>query len=294
MRPGDGPACRGGPGPAHHRRPAHRPIASGGVPYDGDILDEPPRPAPPRRVSADHGLRVIHRSGFAGRVVATTAEAVLLRDDAGNDRFFRWDQGAFSLDGERVTLVRPGERPAGGPRITPSGSIAVEHEPRVAQASRILVEGVHDADLLELVWGDDLRHEGIVVEVLDGVDHLLGVVARFEPGPDRRLGVLVDHLVPGSKEWRLAERVRSPYVLVTGTPYVDVWQAVRPAIAGIAAWPVVPPGIPWKEGVGRALGVDPNRFWPQLRNRVRSYADLEPALVGAVERLLDFLTDPPR
>ena len=40
----------------------------------------------------------------------------------------------------------------------------------------------------------------------------------------------------------------------------------------------------------RALGVDPARFWPQLRNRVRTYADLRPELVGAVERLIDFVT----
>ena len=39
----------------------------------------------------------------------------------------------------------------------------------------------------------------------------------------------------------------------------------------------------------RRLGTDPATFWPQLRNRVRSYADLRPELVGAVERLIDFV-----
>ena len=52
----------------------------------------------------------------------------------------------------------------------------------MARASRILVEGVHDAELVEKVWGDDLRVEGVVVERLDGMDHLAAVVA-FRPGP---------------------------------------------------------------------------------------------------------------
>jgi hypothetical protein len=29
-----------------------------------------------------------------------------------------------------------------------------------------------------------------------------------------------------------------------------------------------------------------------LRNQVKSYADLEPELVGAVERLIDFVAEP--
>ena len=69
---------------------------------------------------------------------------------------------------------------------------------RVARASRIYVEGRHDAELVEKVWGDDLRIEGVVVEYLEGVDDLPGIVNRFQPGPGRRLGVLVDHLVEGS------------------------------------------------------------------------------------------------
>ena len=80
-------------------------------------------------------------------------------------------------------------------------------------------------------------------------------------------------------------------MLVTGTPFVDVWQAVRPRAAGIAEWPVVPPGRPWKEGVCAALGVaDPQTMWRRLLASVTSYADLEAELVGAVERLVDFVT----
>jgi hypothetical protein len=78
-------------------------------------------------------------------------------------------------------------------------------------------------------------------------------------------------------------------VLVTGHPYVDVWQGVRPRLLDLAAWPEVPRGQPWKEGICAALGADPASFWPHLRRRVRTYADLEPPLVGAVEQLIDFL-----
>ena len=168
------------------------------------------------------------------------------------------------------------------------------HRARVARASRILVEGIHDALLVERVWGDDLRVEGVVVERLDGIDHLAAEIASFGPAPDRRLGVLVDHLVPGTKESRLAEDVAHPHVLVTGTPFVDVWETVKPAVVGLSHWPTVPKGQDWKTGICRALGEpDPATFWRRILGSVHSYADLEPALVGAVERLIDFVTEPP-
>ncbi len=31
-------------------------------------------------------------------------------------------------------------------------------------------------------------------------------------------------------------------VLIVGHPYVDVWQAIRPKVLGIEAWPAVPRG----------------------------------------------------
>ena len=89
-------------------------------------------------------------------------------------------------------------------------------------------------------------------------------------------------------------RVTSPHVLVTGHPYVDVWQAVKPSALGIAAWPVVPPGRPWKEGVCAALGVaTPAEMWRRILSRVDSYADVETPLINAVERMIDFVTVPP-
>ena len=175
-----------------------------------------------------------------------------------------------------------------------SGSVASSTpvRARTAQAHRIRVEGRHDAELVEHVWGDDLRELGIVVEPMNGLDDVVSLVAEFAPGPDRRLGVLVDHLVAGSKEERLARSVSGPHVLVTGHPFVDVWEGVWPKVVGIEAWPAVPKGRPWKDGVCAALGADPATFWPTLRNRVRTFADLRPELVGAVERLIDFVAPP--
>jgi hypothetical protein len=241
------------------------------------------------------GLKARHRgSGFTGAVARWERDGVVLRGASGLERIFLASPGGFEVDGRAVTLVRPAPARPAGPApaaVTASGSLAVPGQrARVARASRILVEGVHDAELVERVWGDDLRVEGVVVERLDGIDDLAAVVRAFGPGPGARLGVLVDHLVPGSKEARLAASVVDPHVLVTGTPYVDVWQAVKPAVVGIPAWPEVPRGEDWKTGVCARLGVDPAGMWPRILASVRSYADLEPPLVGAVERLIDFVT----
>ena len=232
-------------------------------------------------------------SGFCGAVVAVAKDIVTLEDRHGRRRLFPLVAAGFLLEGQVVTLTRPVVE-AGTPRQrrTASGSIAVDGvRARVARASRIYVEGVHDAALVERVWGDDLRIEGVVVEPLHGIDDLAAVIRDFAPSPGRRLGVLVDHLVPGTKESRIVAGIRHPHVLVTGHPYVDVWQAVRPASVGIAAWPTVPRGQPWKEGVCAALGVaDVNEMWRRVLGAVDSYADLDTPLLGAVERLIDFVT----
>jgi hypothetical protein len=231
-------------------------------------------------------------SGFCGAVVGFDSGAVVLEDRFGKRRLFPLEPAAFLLDGEVVTLRRPAAAPTQTRRLTASGSIAVADTPaRVARASRIWVEGIHDAALVERVWGDDLRVEGVVVEPLSGIDDLQAAVRAFGPGPDARLGVLVDHLVAGSKESRIVAAVTSPHVLVTGHPYVDVWQAVKPSRVGIRAWPVIPPGRPWKEGVCAALGVaDPADMWRRILGSVRSYKDLETPLINSMERLIDFVT----
>jgi Protein of unknown function (DUF3097) len=261
-----------------------------------DILDEfeqqKKRPRY-REIAPAMGMVIEDRAtGYVGDIVKITIEAVTLRDRHGNHRHFRYKPGGFLFEGKVVTLVRPVSQAASVPRITNSGSVgAAQAAARTARASRIWVEGQHDAELLEHVWGDDLRELGVVVEPMHGIDHLVEAVAAFGPTHDRRLGVLVDHLVGGSKEHQLAGEVMRAHrdVLVTGHPFVDVWEGVRPKVIGIDAWPQVPRGLPWKDGICAALGVDPLSFWPHLRNRVRSFADLRPELVGAVEQLIDFV-----
>ena len=233
-------------------------------------------------------------TGFTGEIVAVEKDVVTLLGRGDRRRTLPLVPGAFLIDGEPVTLVRV-PAAAAAVRRTASGSIAgPAARARVALPSRIYVKGRHDAELVEKVWGDDLRGEGVVVEPLHGIDDLAGVVREFDPAPGRRLGVLVDHLVPRSKESRIVGAVRHPHLLVVGHPYVDVWQAVKPAAISIPAWPVVPLGQDWKQGVCDALGVaDPPQLWRRILSSVRTYADLETPLLGAVERLIDFVTEPP-
>ena len=268
-------------------------------PIDGPEREAATYPAEAARL----GLRVLHRaSGFAGALVALDGKEVVLRGQTGLERRFPNQAGAFAVEGTAVRLVAPvaaNEQPPHLARArvsttarTASGSRAVVGaRARVARAARILVEGVHDAELIEKVWGDDLRIEGVVVERLDGADNLRMVLDELRPGPNRRVGVLLDHLVAGTKEARLAHEIAHPSVLVTGTPYVDVWQAVRPKAIGIAEWPSVPKGTDWKTGVCAAFGVDdPRTFWRQILASVASWNDLEQPLVRAVEELIDFVT----
>ena len=249
------------------------------------------------RVPAEPGLVVEDANGagdgFCGAVVACDKDTVTLEDRFGRRRVFPLAPAAFLLDGRPVTLVRPESQAVRSPGRSASGSVAVTGlRARVARESRIYVEGLHDAALVEKIWGHDLRVEGVVVEYLEGVDDLPAIVEEFGPGPGRRLGVLVDHLVPGSKESRIAAQVSCPEVLITGHPFVDIWQAVKPSVLGIASWPDVPRGVPWKEGVLDALGwrLTPQDAWRRILGSVRTYTDLEPELLGRVEELIDFVT----
>jgi len=274
--------------------------------YDTDVLAGSGRRRPGQRevpkVEAERGLVVEDSQGrFCGAVVGYEKGAVLLEDRHGRRRVFPLTPAAFLLDGKPVTLVPPAPvKPAApaGPARTASGSVAAPASQRarakVARASRIYVEGKHDAELVEKIWGDDLRDVGVVVEYLEGIDDLPAIVASFSPEPGRRLGVLVDHLVAGSKETRIAASVRSPHVLVVGHPFIDIWAAVRPSAVGILTWPDVPRGQPWKEGVLRAIGWPPEvpAAWQRILRSVSSYADLEPELLGRVEALIDFVTTP--
>ena len=288
--------------------------------YGRDVLQAPdPAPGAPRGSAArTRGMRTSRpqvaetglvveevTTGWVGAVVRVERSGgmrvVVLEDRHGRTRTFPLGPG-FWVDGEPVELTPPaGPSAPAAPTRTASGSRAVPGvRARVARGARIWVEGRHDAELVEKVWGDDLRIEGVVVEMLDGVDNLADALADFAPSADRRVGVLVDHLVPGSKESRIAaEAVRGTRpgtVLVLGHPYVDVWQAVRPARLGLDRWPTVDRRTEWKHGILDQLGwpctdqADVARGWQRILASVRDYRDLEPALLGRMEELIDFVT----
>jgi hypothetical protein len=277
--------------------------------YGSDVLADFNRRAPKVELPVVEALTDLVlediSSDFCGAVVRVEGRMVELEDRNGRRRMFPLGPG-FLFEGTPVAVRAPHTKDALGNGLPPagrtaSGSIAAPLErARVARASRIFVEGRHDAELVEKVWGADLRIEGIVVEYLEGVDHLADVLAAFKPGPGRRVGVLVDHLVPNSKESRIAEAVaHGPFrdsVLVVGHPYVDVWQSVKPARLGIDAWPTVPRSTEWKHGICEAFGwphedqADIARAWQRILSRVSTYADLEPQLLGRVEELIDFVT----
>jgi hypothetical protein len=236
-------------------------------------------------------------SGFCGAVISIGKDGAVLEDAKGRRRVFPLRPAGFLIDGQPVTLVRPPVAPP-KPVRSASGSVRIEGlRARTARGGRIWVEGIHDAALVERVWGHDLRVEGVVVEPLHGIDDLAGAVAEFGPTATSRLGVLVDHLVAGTKETRLAAGIKNAdrrHVLVTGHPYVDVWQAVRPAAVGIRRWPEVPRGTDWKTGVCAALGWgEPADGARRVLGAVRDFRDLETPLITAVEQLIDFVTGAP-
>ena len=286
--------------PSEHRNPI------GSDRYGGDVLAGDWRARGRRvipEVAAERDLVVeLAENGYCGAVVRVEKGTVTLEDRLGRTRMFPLGHG-FLVEGEPVKLVAPAPVAPTGRVRTASGSFAVERDQaRVALPSRIFVEGRHDAELVEKIWGADLRVEGVVVEYLEGVDVLGDVLDGFRPAADRRVGVLVDHLVPGSKEQRIADAaMRGPHgahVLVVGHPFIDVWQAVKPARLGRDAWPVIPRGTSWKHGVCAEFGwphaeqADIARAWQHILGRVRGYGDLEPALLGRVEELIDFVTAP--
>jgi len=238
--------------------------------FDGPRHTKPTYPP----VAAKMGVVVEHRaSGTVGAILSFKPQQVVIRDRHGRQ------PTVHEVEPEVV--------------FTASGSVDLGSTPaRMARASRIWCEGIHDAELIEKVWGDDLRVEGIVVEQMEGADDLVERISRFGPRSGRKVAVLLDHLVDGSKESRIAEKVSNPDVLIVGHPYVDVWQTIRPEVAGIDAWPEIPMGTEWKKGVMAHFGAtgEPGLFWKRLLGRVSTFRDLEIPMVGAVEQMIDFVT----
>jgi len=292
------------PGAPHRRSPVGLPSIAGVVDrYGTDVLAAGRRKPRSTEHPAEPGLVVEDaQTGYVGAVVRVEYGRVDLEDRHGRTRGFPLGPG-YLIEGRPVILTAPRRAAPAAPARTASGSVAVPRaRARVARASRIYVEGRHDAELVAQVWGEDLKVEGVVVEHLGGVDDLVDIVAAFGPGPGRRLGVLVDHFVAGSKEARIADAVRrgpgGDDTLVVGHPYVDIWQAVKPQRLGLKAWPQVPRHLEWKHGACEALGLphaaqaDIASAWRHIRSRVRDWNDLEPALIGRVEELIDFVTQP--
>ena len=252
------------------------------------------------KVEAERGLVVEDSEGrFCGAVVGYEKGAVTLEDRHGKRRVFPLAPAAFLLEGQPVTLVPPAPDPAvqhARTARTASGSVAAPAAggPRWPGRAGSTSRASTTPNWWRRSGATTCVTSGVVVEYLEGIDDLPAIVKSFSPAPSRRLGVLVDHLVAGSKETRIAASVRSPDVLIVGHPFIDIWAAVRPSAVGIAAWPDVPPGQPWKEGVLRAIGWPPEvpSAWQRILRSVTSYADLEPELLGRVEELIDFVTMP--
>src|SRR5450631_4590715 len=161
--------------------------------YGADILSgdwRVPRNGRARETEAELGLVVEDvETGWCGAVVSVEKaggmQVVHLEDRRGRSKGFPLGPG-FLLDGSPVILTLPtsqataareaAQRARAETSRTASGSRAVVGvRARVASGSRIF-----DDNSL------DLRIEGVVVEMLDGVDDLAAVICDFQPGSGRR------------------------------------------------------------------------------------------------------------
>lgn len=269
--------------------------------YGRDVLAAPRQTAPQApEVEARVGDVLEEPGGYVGAIVRWENGLVVLEDRHGRRRSFPRDT-KFLVDGRPIRLVFPQPSRPTATTYTASGSLAArQSQAHVALPSRIYVEGRHDAELVEKIWGDDLRHVGVVVEMLDGVDNLVDITRRFDPGPGRRMGVLVDHLVAGSKESRVADEIArlgfGDFVLVTGHQFVDIWQAVLPERVGLSRWPDTAKDSNIKVESCRALGLpyasqaDLAAAWRAILGQVTSWRDVDLQLVQRVEMLIDFVT----
>ena len=254
--------------------------------YGSDVLATDWR-APKRgravETPAELGLVVEEvTTDWCGEIVAVDRDldTLTLEDRRGKRRTFPLGPG-FLLEGAPVdpdAADRAGPAAASRPARRRARSPSAARGPGWPAASRIFVEGRHDAELVEKVWGDDLRLEGVVVEYLGGVDDLAGHLRDFAPAPSA-----------GSACWsttscRAPRRAGSPArsrarpsastCCVVGHPFIDIWQAVKPERLGLDAWPDVPRGVEWKNGICRRLGwphrdqADIARAWQHILGRV--------------------------
>jgi len=245
-------------------------------------------------IHGELGLTVeVASADFVGTLTAIDARQVEVTDRRGRVRYFARTDGAFIVNDQRVTLLAP-DLPTPRTQTRPvsaSGSVSLSHKARVARPSRIYVEGVHDAALLEQVWGDDFRLAGVVVQPLHGADDLAQHVAAFKPSAQRRLAILLDHLTVGTKESRLKATINDPNVLIVGHDFIDIFAAVKPERLGIERWPDIPHGEDYKQGLATRLGyTDSAGLFQVVSQAVRSWTDFDQSLIRSVEEALDFVT----
>ena len=262
----------------------------------GDIFTrKPATPTYPTQPATLGEVVEVLADGYVGAIVSHEktydGDFIRLENNQGKTRLFKLRPGAFLVDGIRTTLTKP--QPAARPQRSNSGSTRVVNAPQKSPPHP--ASGWKACTTLLLskkIWGHDLRVEGVVVEYLEGLDNLPHRLAEFRPAQGRRVGVLADHLVAGSKETRLTDQV-GEHVFVTGHPYIDIWAAVKPERLGIRAWPEIPRGEDWKTGVCARLGwANPQEGWNRVYRAVSTYKDIDSTLIGAVERLVDFVTTP--
>lgn len=250
--------------------------------YEGDVLAgnwRRPGKGKIPKVPAEMDLVVEDAdSGFCGAVVACDKEAVTLEDRFGKRRLFPLAPAAFLLEGKPVTLVRPAAAPA-APRRSASGSVAVEGlRARVARQSRIYVEGVHDAALVEKIWGHDLRVEGVVVEYLEGVDDLPAIVAEFGPEPGQpagRAGGPPGARLQGEQDRRrdhLAGRARGGASVHRHLAGGQTLRAAHPRLAGRAARGAVEGGRDRGPGLADGAGCRPGGAFSAPSRRTRTWS----------------------
>jgi hypothetical protein len=120
--------------------------------YGTDVLaNDPHRASKPRstELAVEIGMVVEDaQTGFVGAVVRVEYGRMALEDRNGRTKQFPVGPG-YLIDGKPVILFAP-RRAAPKETRTASGSVAVaQGRAKVALASRIYVEGRHDAELVE-------------------------------------------------------------------------------------------------------------------------------------------------
>ena len=127
--------------------------------------------------------------------------------------------------------------------------------------------------------------------MMDGVDDLAGIIADFQPGPgDASASSSTTSCRAPRRRASSTRRAPCPASPPTcgssGTPTSTSGSRCARSGSGWQQWPVIPRGTSWKHGICAELGwphdtqADIARAWKRILGTVRTYADLEPTLLG--------------